>query len=342
MTYDKDYFKQLATDLLTTPSPTGFTKDVIAKVKTYANQLSLPNYETKKGNLIINFPGKDASQTIGLSAHVDTLGLMVRSINGDGTLNITTIGGNQAMTLQGEYCQIHTRDGKTYSGIILSKAPSQHVYEENKSLGTKFDELMVALDEVVKSKEDVKKLGIDNGDFISIDPKTTITESGFIKSRHLDDKISVATILTLFKSLVDAKEKPNYNITFIVSTYEEVGHGASHLPDGIDKLIAVDMGCVGKDLACTELDVSICAKDSSGPYDYTLTSELVALAKKNELNYAVDIYPFYGSDATAAMHAGHDIPSALIGPGVFASHGVERTHITACENTMKLLKTYLT
>lgn len=341
MTYDKDYFKALATDLLTTPSPTGFTKAVIAKVKAYADQLALPSYETKKGNLIINFPGLDSSQTIGLSAHVDTLGLMVRSINGNGTLNVTTLGGNQPMTLQGEYCQIHTRDNRVYTGTILSKAPSQHVYEENKTSGTKFEELMVVLDEVVKSKADVLKLGIDNGDFIAIDPKTTITESGFIKSRHLDDKISVASILTLFKSLIDANLKPKYNVILIISTYEEVGHGASHVPEGIDKLIAVDMGCIGKDLSCTEFDVSICAKDSSGPYDYALTSELVALAKQHELNYAVDIYPFYGSDASAAMRAGHDIPAALIGPGVFASHGVERTHMTACANTMKLLKAYL-
>jgi len=341
MDYNKDYFKNIATDLLTTPSPTGYTKAVIGKVKAYADELALHNYETKKGNLIIEFTGADASQTIGLSAHVDTLGLMVRSINSDGTLNVTTIGGNQAMTLQGEYCQIHTREGKTLTGTILSKAPSQHVYEENKSLGTKFEELMVVLDEVVKTKADVQKLGIDNGDFISIDPKTTITESGFIKSRHLDDKISVALILTLFKAMQDAGQQPKHNVVLIISTYEEVGHGASHLPSGIDKLIAVDMGCIGKDLSCTEFDVSICAKDSTGPYDYELTSELVALAKKHELNYAVDVYPFYGSDASAAMRAGHDIPAALIGPGVFASHGVERTHVTACENTMKLLRAYL-
>ena len=341
MEYHNDYFKQIATDLLTTPSPTGYTRQVIGKVKAYADELVLQSYETKKGNLIITFPGADPSQTIGLSAHVDTLGLMARSINSDGTLNVTTIGGNQPMTLQGEYCQIHTRENNVYTGTILSKAPSQHVYEDNSKLGTKFDELMVVLDETVKSKDDVKKLGIENGDFVSIDPKTTFTDAGFIKSRHLDDKISVALILTLFKSLLDEGVQPKYNVVLIISTYEEVGHGAAHLPEGIDKLIAVDMGCIGKDLSCTEFDVSICPKDSSGPYDYELTSELIALAKKEELKYAVDIYPFYGSDASAAMRAGHDIPSALIGPGVFASHGVERTHVEACENTMKLLRAYL-
>jgi putative aminopeptidase FrvX len=272
---------------------------------------------------------------------VDTLGLMVRSINSEGALNVVTIGGNQPMTLQGEYCTIHTRDGKAFTGTILSNAPAIHVHEENKTAGQKFDELVIRLDEVVKKKEDVKKLGIENGDIISIDPKTVITPSGFIKSRHLDDKISVAIILTLFKSMLDNKVKPLHDIKFVVSTYEEVGHGAAHLPGDIQRLIAVDMGCIGKDLACTEYDVSICAKDAS-PYDYQMTSELIDLSKKHQLNYAVDIYPFYGSDATAALRAGHDIKAALIGPGVHASHGVERTHISACENTMKLLFAYLT
>jgi len=341
MDYDKNYFQQIATDLLTTPSPTGYTKRAIEKVTAYADELGLESYLTKKGNLVVQVPGKDPSQTIGLSAHVDTLGLMVRSINGDGTLNVVTLGGNQPMTLQGEYCQIFNRAGFAYTGVILSKSPSGHVYDDNAKNGTKFEELMVVLDEVVKTKADVEALGIDSGDFIAIDPKTTFTEKGFIKSRHLDDKISVATILTLFKHMKDESIQPKHDLTFVITTYEEVGHGASHLPAGIDKLIAVDMGCIGKDLSCTEFDVSICAKDSSGPYDYELTSELVALAKKEKLGYAVDIYPFYGSDASAAMRAGHDIPAALIGPGVFASHGVERTHVEACENTMKLLKAYL-
>ena len=181
-----------------------------------------------------------------------------------------------------------------------------------------------------------------NGDFISIDPKTTITDSGFIKSRHIDDKISVSIIFTVFKYLLENNKKPNYNIKFIISTYEEIGHGAAHLPNSIDRMIAVDMGCIGKDLSCTEYDVSICAKDSSGPYDYQMVSELIELSKKYDLGYAVDVYPFYGSDASAALRAGHDIQAALIGPGVHASHGVERTHIDGCTNTMKLLHAYLT
>jgi len=341
MKFDTLYFNQLVTDILTTPSPSGFTHLVIEKIAGYASNLGLKHYQTNKGNLIITFEGNEPKKTMGLSAHVDTLGLMVRSINTDGSLNVTSIGANQPMTLQGEYCVIHTRHEKTYTGTILSQAPASHVYEDNNKAGQKFDELIIRLDEVVSTKEDVQKLGIYNGDFISIDPKTTITNSGFIKSRHIDDKASVAIILTLFKSMLDQGQKPKHNVQFIVSTYEEVGHGATHIPRNLERLIAVDMGCIGKDLSCTEYDVSICAKDSSGPYDYQMTSELVELANKYNLNYVVDIYPYYRSDASAALAAGHDIKAALIGPGVHASHGVERTHFKGCENTMKLLHAYL-
>ena len=318
MSFDYSYFYELAKDILTTPSPSGYTHIVIDKIKNYADELGLKSFKTNKGNLIVEFEGEDSNKTLALSAHVDTLGLMVRSINSDGTLAITSIGGNQMMTLQGEYCKVHTRDQKTYTGTILSTSPSSH------------------------SKDDVLALGIQNGDFISIDPKTTITDSGFIKSRHIDDKISVSIIFTVFKYLLENNKKPNYNIKFIISTYEEIGHGAAHLPNSIDRMIAVDMGCIGKDLSCTEYDVSICAKDSSGPYDYQMVSELIELSKKYDLGYAVDVYPFYGSDASAALRAGHDIQAALIGPGVHASHGVERTHIDGCTNTMKLLHAYLT
>lgn len=342
MNFDYSYFYSLAQDILTTPSPSGYTHVVIEKIKNYAKELGLSVTKSNKGNLIVTLEGLDSNKELGLSAHVDTLGLMVRSISSDGTLRLTSIGGNQMMTLLGEYCTVHTRNGSKYTGTILSLAPASHVYEDCGKKGQTVDELMVRLDEVVQTKEDVNNLGIQNGDFISIDPKTTITESGFIKSRHIDDKISVAIIFTVFKAMIESNIKPNHTTQFVISTYEEVGHGAASLPSTITRMIAVDMGCIGKDLACTEYDVSICAKDSSGPYDYEMTSELIELAKKYELGYAVDIYPFYGSDASAALRAGHDIQAALIGPGVHASHGVERTHTNGCTNTMKLLFAYLT
>ncbi len=342
MEFNKNYFLNLAKELLTTPSPTGFSHHIMTKIEYYANELKLPLERTNKGNAIITFEGENKDYVIGLSAHVDTLGLMVRSINSDGTLKIVTIGGNQPNSLIGEYCTVFTRCNKTYSGTILTTSYSSHVYDDASKLGSKFEDLMIRLDEVVKSEKDVLDLGIRNGDFIAIDPKTTITDNGFIKSRHIDDKISVAIIFTLFKTFLENNIKPKNTVKFMVSTYEEVGHGASYIPCQIQELIAVDMGCIGKDLACTEYDVSICAKDSSGPYDYFMTNRLIEIAKEEKLNYAVDIYPYYGSDASAALRGGNNIKAALIGPGVHASHGMERTHYDACLASLNLLAHYLT
>lgn len=341
MNIDKKYFLSIVKDLLTIPSPSGYCHEVINKIEQYANELELKFEKTNKGNGIIEFDGKDNNYVIGLSAHVDTLGLMVRSVNSDGTLKVTSIGGNQPNSLISEYCTVHTRDNKNYSGTILTSSYSSHVYDDVNKKGGKIEDLIIRLDEIVKEQKDTYDLGINNGDFISIDPKTTITDKGFIKSRYIDDKISVAIVFTLFKAFKDNNIKPKNKIKFVVSTYEEVGHGSSYIPHDIKELIAVDMGCIGKDLSCTEYDVSICPKDSSGPYDYKLTSKLIETAKINKLKYAVDIYPFYGSDASAALRGGNDIKAALIGPGVHASHGMERTHFEACENTMRLLYTYL-
>ena len=180
------------------------------------------------------------------------------------------------------------------------------------------------------------------GDFIFIDPKTTVTESGFLKSRFIDDKGSVAVLLALLEIMNAEKIVPAYPVKIVISNYEEVGHGSSYIPADITEYISVDMGCIGDDLSCTEYDVSICAKDSSGPYDYEMTSTFIELAKENNLQYAVDIYPMYGSDTSAALRGGNNIKGALIGPGVHASHGMERTHYEALENTLKLIYLYIT
>lgn len=217
-----------------------------------------------------------------------------------------------------------------------------HVFEDSTTKTRDLKNMEVRIDEVVRSKEDAMKLGICPGDFIFIDPKTTITKSGFIKSRFIDDKGSVSCLMALLELLNRKNIKPKYTTKIIISTYEEVGHGASYIPEDITEMIAVDMGCIGDDLSCTEYDVSICAKDSGGPYDYNMVTDLVNLAKNNELKYAVDIYPMYGSDVGAALKGGNNIRGALIGPGVSASHGMERTHISALENTIKLIYLYLT
>lgn len=337
-----NYTLKILEEIINIPSPTGYCANVMAHVEQIARDNGFSATHNKKGNRIIEIEGVDNSYCIGIPVHVDTLGAMVRSINSDGTLKITSIGGNIFSTLDGEYCKIHTRSGKLYTGTILSTSPSAHVYTDAKDKERKEDTMMVRIDEVVKCKEDVKKLQIAAGDFISVEPKLCITSSGYIKSRYLDDKAGTACALSLMEMFKRLNTKPKQKVKILVSCYEEVGHGCSSIPQDIDELVAIDMGCIGLDLSCTEQDVSICAKDSSGPYDYEMTGKLIELSKKHKLNHAVDIYPMYGSDVSASLKGGNDIRGALIGPGVHASHGMERTHKEGLENTIKLMYAYLT
>lgn len=337
----KDCFFEFAKQLFAIDSPSGYTHHAIAFLKNEAEKLGYHAWCNAKGNLFVDVPGEDDSYVRGICAHTDTLGFMVRSIKADGKLAMTNVGGPLMPTVDGEYCRIYTREGKVFTGTILSNSPSVHVYKDASTSLRECDTMEVRLDEVVRNKEDVLKLGISNGDFIAIDPKMVVTESGFIKSRFLDDKISVACLFQVLKELKEKNLKPKHRTLFIVTVFEEVGHGNSSIPSEIRELLAVDMGCIGLDLACSEYDVSICAKDSSGPYDYQMTSRLIEIAKEKKLNYAVDIYPMYGSDVSAALRGGNDIKGALIGPGVHASHGMERTHWDGLHSTIELILGYL-
>ncbi len=321
-------------------SPTGYTKEVINFLEKYVNELGFKTTKNKKGNLIVDIKGS-SDYVIGLSAHTDTLGLMVKSIRNDGNLNFTNIGGIITPTLDGEYCKIYTRTNKVYTGTILSNYPSAHVYPNAKTAPRDNDNMYVRLDENVTSQNDTKKLEIDNGDYIAVDPKFTVTQSGYIKTRFLDDKASVFILLELLKKLKEEKTTLPNSVKIIFTTYEEVGHGCANIPY-VDELLAIDMGCIGLDLKCTEKQVSICAKDSSGPYDYDMISTLVKLAKENNIDYAIDVYPMYSSDGSAALRGGNDIKAALIGSGIHASHGMERTHIDGIKNTLNLVYAYIT
>ena len=336
----KDFYFETVKEILAAPSPSGYYELVMEVVKKIALEQGCEFELTQKGCAVLTIPGKDRENALGACAHCDTLGAMVRSIDSDGGLNFTKVGGPILNTLDGEYCTVRTRDGKVYSGTFLSKSPAIHVYNDATSRARDEENMYVRLDEVVKSAEDVKKLGINNGDYICIDPKTTVTDSGFLKSRFIDDKASVACLLTVAHILKENNITPECDLVFLITMYEEVGHGAGYIPRTLKSMLGVDMGCIGEDLSCTEYDVSICAKDSSGPYDYALTSKLIELAKKYELNYAVDIYPYYGSDIGAMWRAGYDIPGALIGTGVHASHGMERTHFDGIFNTICLILAY--
>lgn len=339
--FDMDYLKNTIYKLFSIHSPSGYTHHACEFLKKEVESFGYPAHYDHKGNLIVQIKGQD-EQVYAISAHTDTLGLMVRSIQANGKLAFEKVGGPSLPTLDGEYCQIVCRDNSIYTGTILSRSSASHVFPDALTRARDEENMEIRIDEVVYTKEDVEKLGIQTGDYIFIDPKTTITESGFVKSRFIDDKISCCLILCVLKYLSEHNIEPTHTYKIIFSTYEEVGHGCSYIDQDIVQLLSIDMGCIGLDLNCTEQQVSICAKDSSGPYDYQMISNLISLSQENNIQYAVDIYPKYSSDASAALRGGNNIRAALIGPGVNASHGMERTHLDGIVQTMNLLYAYMT
>ena len=239
-------------------------------------------------------------------------------------------------------CRVYTYDGQIYEGTIQLADASLHVNKEYSTTQRTFQSVEVVLDEPVTSKDDVKALGITNGCFVCADPNLVVTNSGYIKSRFLDDKLSAAILLGYAKYIRENNITPLRKVYQHMTVFEEVGHGAcASIPEDVTELLSVDMGCVGDGLECTERQVSICAKDGHGPYNYQVTTGLVNAAKKDSIDYAVDIYPFYGSDADAALSAGKDARHGLIGAGVYASHGYERSHKDGVVNTFRLLCSYL-
>ena len=336
----KEYMlKQLET-LLSIPSPTGYTKEVCEYLEKELSDMGYTPYSLHKGGVIC--PLNEGENALMLAAHVDTLGAMVKTVKGNGAVTVTPLGGLNASNVETETAWVITRDGKKYEGTFQLENASAHVNRELGSIVRNFDStLELLLDEKVYSAVDTKALGIETGDFVTVNPRFTITDSGFIKSRFLDDKASAAVLLTLAKAVKEGFV-PNRKVYIMFTVYEEVGHGAAAgIPVDVKDMISVDMGCVGSGLNCKETQVSICSKDSSGPYNYDIVNDLVKAAKAADADYAIDIYPYYGSDVDVSLKAGYDIRHGLIGPGVYASHGYERSHVEGLVNTYKLINQYL-
>lgn len=337
-----DYVVEETKKLLSIDSPSGFTKEAAEYVMEVYRALGYEPQMTVKGGVLVALGGKDKENAVMLEAHIDTLGAMVSEIKSNGRLKVTPIGGMNANNAEAENCRVHARFGGVFEGTLQLANASVHVNGDYNDKKRTFDETEVVLDEKVHSKEDAEKLGIMVGDFVCFEPRTVVTKTDYIKSRFLDDKLSVGILLGYAKYLKEENIEPERMIYQHITVYEEVGHGgAASIPKGVTEVISVDMGCVGDGLACEETQVSICAKDSRGPYNYDVVTGLIAAAKKEELDFAVDVYPYYGSDADVALTAGYDVRHGLIGPGVYASHGYERSHKDGVKNTFGLLRAYL-
>jgi len=319
-------------------SPTGFTAEVLAYVAKIAKKAGINSRYTNKGALLV---GNHARPEMAVAGHIDTLGLMVKKIRPDGNLSFTKLGGPILQAFEGRSVRVFTAGGKVVSGTLILNNPAAHV-NNKASEAPRTDETMhVRLDAEVSKALDTEKLGIQVGDFIAFDAGFEYTDTGFIKSHFLDDKAGCAAMIDAFLTLGAAALK-KIPVMFFFSNYEEVGHGAcAGIPDSVKELLVVDMGVVGDGVTGNEQSVSICVKDSSGPYDYQLRLRLAELARKNKLPYKLDVFPYYGSDGSAALRAGYDIRVGLIGPGVSASHGNERTHLKGLKATRDLILAYL-
>jgi len=334
-----DYLKKLTS----IASPTGFTREVSDYLVEEVERLGYTAIRTNKGGVNVVVKGKNDNKHRVVTAHVDTLGAMVRGVKADGRLKMAKIGGYPWNMIEGENCLVHVAStGETVSGTILIHQTSTHVYRDAGTAERTEDNMEVRLDAKVRNEKETRDLGIDVGDFISFDPRTIITETGFIKSRFLDDKVSAAILLDLLSKYKEENIELPQTTHFMFSVFEEVGHGAnSNLPKEAVEYLAVDMGAMGDDQQTDEYTVSICVKDASGPYNYEFRNHLVQLAKENGIQYKLDIYPYYGSDASAAMRAGAEVKHALLGAGIESSHSYERTHIDSVEETYKMVNVYL-
>jgi putative aminopeptidase FrvX len=324
-------------ELVNIDSPTGYTANACRYIFEELSRIGYQPEYTHKGAVKCKLGN---NPTLAIAAHVDTLGAIVSGIKSNGTLQFSPLGGLLLTSAEGEYVNIITLNGKTYTGTLLFDNPSAHANKDRETTHRSTYNMHIRIDEEVYSKDDVTKLGIAIGDIVAFEPRYREYDNGFIKSRFMDNKAGCFVLFEIARYCKANNLSPAVELFF--SNYEEVGHGGtvgySHT---VTDLLVIDMGVLGDACEGSEVKCSICAKDSSGPYDYEFRKKLVELAQAHNIPYAIDVYPYYGSDGSAALRAGKDYKVALIGPGVAASHGVERTHKKGIQATVDLCVKYI-
>ena len=338
---DMQYLLDCFRKIVNTPSPVGYYTRLNPVLAELAASFGYSLTFDRRGTPYIVVEGRDNSKTVMIGAHSDTVGFVVRRVDEDGKLRVRNLGGISYPSAEGQSVTIHTRDGRTYTGLFACQSHSVHVYEDAHTLERNEKTAVVLLDERVSSKAEVNALGIRNGDFVSVDPQCEVTSNGYLKSRFIDDKAAIACCFTMLKYLAEKGLKPAYRTILAFPYTEEIGFGGTFVFPEVSEYVALDIGLIGPDCDGDEFKVSICAKDAAAPYDYDLTNRLIAQAEKAGCDYAVDVFFRYGTDGNAAVRAGNNLRAAAFGMAVYCSHGRERTHVTGLENTMNLLLAYV-
>jgi len=340
---DTNHFTKFLVDLLNVASPTGFADpaiDFVEKELSQYKQLELSR--TRKGALIAKWQMDNDLPPVALTAHVDTLGAVVKEIKPNGRLKLSRIGGLQWPSVETEGVWVFASKGEKIRGSVLIDAASGHVHGTEMAKTSRDDEHMeVRLDAKTTSEKETRELGINIGDCVAFDPRVEVTND-FIRSRFLDDKACVANLVAAIKSLADSGQSPARTVYFLISNYEEVGHGAATgIPSEVEEFVTVDMAVVGRGQESDEFHVTLCTKDGGGPYHFGLNNKLRAIAENHNIPYKTDVYVYYGSDGEAFWHAGGDVALALIGPGIDASHNYERAHMDGLNATTNWILAYL-
>ena len=338
---DEKYLIDCFRRLVDVPSPVCYGEKINTLLEEMAAEMGCQLTYDRRGNSYITLEGEDNSKTVLVAAHWDTLGMVVRRVDADGKIRVRQLGGVNYCSLEGESVTVHTRSGKEYTGLIACQSHSVHVFDDARTLERNENTMIVLLDEDVHSKEDVRALGILNGDFISVDPRCEFTSTGYLKSRFIDDKAAVACVFAMIRHLKENGLKPRYRTMLAFTFGEEIGLGGPWVPEEVSEYVAIDIGLIGPDYEGHERCVTICAKDNKAPYTYELTNRLIDYARKAECDYAVDIFYRYGTDASVALATSNNLQAAAFGMPVYCSHGRERTHVLSLQNTTNLLLAYV-
>ncbi len=339
--FDSDLCLKYFRELIAIDSTTSQFREIQDHICGVLDGMGFPYHVTRKGGVIAELGGE--GRPLCVTAHLDDIGLMVRKINPDGTLNVCPVGGLRRSYSVGENVRVHNRDGRVFTGCVCRVPNSVHVTEDEIG-GTLPDfrsNVAVVLDEDVKTADDTRALGIETGDMIAIEPRFTVS-NGYIKSRFVDDKALCAVLLCAADAIREGKITPGRRVLAYFSAYEEIGHGTSWCPPEVEDMLALDIAPTGPDQTSDEHKVTIFAKDSRFPYHWEMTNEVRRAAIGAGVDYVMDVFtPHYGTDDDATILAGHDIRHAAIGPGTSNSHGYERTHIEGLRQTFGLLAAVL-